>query len=460
MQDFNKMEKYYQSYINNNTSAKSGYLKFGSIFIIASGLILAVLLMVIINTDSDESSDIDFALNTSISAPDTITTTTAETTTSGVSTTDVQNDIEAQPVWQPVTVTSGDTLSSLLSDLNVNADDISTLMANPDIKKSMAHLQVNSEMQVMIDDNNHLIGLRYPMSAKNTLIVTEQDNRYITSINVLPTKVRNIYTQATINNSLYSAGHNAGLPNKSIVQLISIFSSKVNFSRDIHPGDSIQVIYEDKYTQNRDLGAGDILAAKIDIANHTYVAVGYKAADGTMTYYTPEGKSLKNSFLRAPVSYTHISSPFNMHRIHPILHINRPHEGVDLAAMQGAPVKAAADGRVIYMGRDGGYGNLVKIDHGDGVTTRYAHLSRFVKGLHVGSHVSEGERIAYVGSTGLATGPHLHFEVRINDVPKNPLTVALPSFGNGLIAKDKRKFVAQTTPLLKELNSGKSQAEA
>lgn len=457
MQDFNKMEKYYQSYINNSTSAKSGYLKFGSIFIIASGLILAVLLMVIINTDSDDIPNLNIALNTS-STTDTVT--PVETSTTGVSTTDVQNDIEAQPVWQPVTIANGDTLTSLLSDLNVNNNDIMTLLANPEVKKSMTHLQVGSELQVMMDDSNHLLGLRYPLSAKNTLIVTEQDSRYIVSMNTLPTKVRDIYTRATINNSLYSAGHNAGLSTKSIMQLISIFSSKINFSRDIHPGDSIQVIYEDKYTQNRDLGPGDILAAKIEIANHTYVAVGYRAADGTITYYTPDGKSLKNSFLRAPVSYTHISSPFNMHRIHPILHINRPHEGVDLAAMQGAPVKAAADGRVIYMGRDGGYGNLVKIDHGNGVTTRYAHLSRFVKGLHVGSHVSEGERIAYVGSTGLATGPHLHFEVRINDVPKNPLTVALPSFGNGLIAKDKRKFLAQTAPLLKELNNGKSQAQA
>lgn len=445
-----KMERYYRSYVKA-PARKSNYLKYSSLFVILTGLLLAVILMALLNQDGTADEAVaGFSTSTPINSI------RADADNAATKTSDIVQS--TPPTWQSIAVSRGDTLVDLLSNMNVNEQDTVALLATPNVKKALNNLQIGENLQVMLDDNNHLLGLRYPISDSKVLNVTDSNDGYKAQISTLPVRTKNIYANGLINNSLITSALGAGLSQKTAMQLASIFSSEVNF-KSLHSGDSFQVIYQDKFNQKHNLGAGDILAARMNVGGHQYTAIGYTDSHGNISYYTPKGKALKGDFLRTPVKYVYVSSPFSKKRKHPILHYTRPHEGVDLAAYRGTPVKAAADGKIIFIGRDGGYGNLIKISHGDSITTRYGHLSRFVKGMHVGSHVTEGQRIAYVGSTGLATGPHLHFEVRIHGVPHNPLTVKLPSFGHALAAKDKKAFLAEAKPLLSELNQQQPSAK-
>ena len=183
----------------------------------------------------------------------------------------------------------------------------------------------------------------------------------------------------------------------------------------------------------------------------TYRAVRYVDPNGSARYYTPDGRSMHKAFLRAPVEFTRISSRFNSARLHPILNLIRAHKGIDYAAPIGTPVRAAGDGRIQYAGPKGGYGNVVEIEHTRSIVTVYGHLSRFAKGTHVGAHVTQGTVIAYVGMTGLATGPHLHYEYRVNGMFKNPQTVALPD-AEPIDARLRADFEARTAPLLAALD--------
>jgi murein DD-endopeptidase MepM/ murein hydrolase activator NlpD len=196
---------------------------------------------------------------------------------------------------------------------------------------------------------------------------------------------------------------------------------------------------------------GPIEAAEFVNQGKSYRAVRYTDPTGGTHYYAPDGKSLQKAFLRAPVEFTRVSSKFNSARLHPILNTIRAHKGVDYAAPIGTPVHAAGDGHILFAGVMGGYGNVVQIEHSRSITTVYGHLSRFAHGIHTGTHVNQGEVIAYVGMTGLATGPHLHYEYRVNGVFKNPQTVALPG-AEPMDPGWHADFVAHAAPLLSSLD--------
>jgi murein DD-endopeptidase MepM/ murein hydrolase activator NlpD len=253
--------------------------------------------------------------------------------------------------------------------------------------------------------------------------------------------------RAVINSSLFEAIEAAGGHDQTAVSLADIFGWDIDFVLDIQPGDSFVVTYQELFRDGAYLKDGPVLAASFTNQGREYVAVRYVDPDGMAHYYTPEGKSMRKAFLRAPLEFTRVSSRFNSARRHPILNLIRAHKGVDYAAPMGTPVKAAGDGRIRFAGRKGGYGNVVEIEHTRSIVTVYGHLSRFAKGTHVGAHVAQGSIIAYVGMTGLATGPHLHYEYRVNGVFKNPQTIALPDSEpiDGRLHDD---FVARTTPLL------------
>jgi murein DD-endopeptidase MepM/ murein hydrolase activator NlpD len=218
-----------------------------------------------------------------------------------------------------------------------------------------------------------------------------------------------------------------------------MFESEIDFNTDLRHGDHLSVIYEGSYDEGELLKTGDVLAAEFVNNGKTYKAVGYRDASGEMQYYTPEGKSMHKSFLRSPLEFTRVSSGFNTGRVHPILQQIKAHQGVDLAAPIGTRIKASGDAVVDFVGQKGGYGNVIVLKHANGVSTVYGHLLHFSEGLHKGEKVAQGNVIGFVGMTGLATGPHLHYEFMVNGVHRDPMTVALPK-ADSIASQDKATF--------------------
>jgi murein DD-endopeptidase MepM/ murein hydrolase activator NlpD len=255
------------------------------------------------------------------------------------------------------------------------------------------------------------------------------------------------YRQATINSSLFMAGKDAGMASSLIMELANIFAWDVDFALDIRRGDQFRVMFEERYLDGKKIGTGAILAAEFTNQGKTFQSVRYTDAEGAAHYYTPAGESMRKEFLRMPVDFARISSHFNLNRKHPILHTIRAHKGTDYAAARGTPIKASGDGKVIHAGRKGGYGNTVILQHGQAYQTLYAHMHNFGKGIKVGARVRQGQIIGYVGTTGLSTGPHLHYEFYVNGVVRNPMTVQLPK-AKSIAAAEKADFLAQTQPVV------------
>ncbi|HEU5398776.1 MAG TPA: peptidoglycan DD-metalloendopeptidase family protein, partial [Gammaproteobacteria bacterium] len=253
-----------------------------------------------------------------------------------------------------------------------------------------------------------------------------QGTGFVAALKDIPVTVTEAYAHGVIENSLFDSAGRAGLSDATTMELIQLFAWDIDFAHDIQNGDRFSVVYQKLQRLGQPITNGPILAAEFDSGDKTYRVVRYTDPAGLTGYYTPDGRSIKKTLMRAPVSFSRISSGFSLHRKHPILGFTRAHQGVDYAAPSGTPIMAAGDGRVVFEGYKGGYGKCMVIDHGGGYSTLYGHMSRFKPGTHSGLHVKQGQVIGYVGMTGLATGPHLHFEVRINGVPRNPRTVRLP----------------------------------
>jgi murein DD-endopeptidase MepM/ murein hydrolase activator NlpD len=256
---------------------------------------------------------------------------------------------------------------------------------------------------------------------------------------------------ATIQNSLFRAAGEAGLTDRVAFDLAEIFQYDIDFVLDIQPGDRFTVVYEEVFQDGAPLRVGNILAAKFVNDGTEYRAVRYVDSQGRAQYYSPSGTSLRKAFIRAPVQFSRVSSRFNLSRHHPVLNRIRAHKGVDYAAPTGTPVRAAGDGRVRFIGRQGGYGNVLELEHGSGVVTVYGHLSRFASNLRRGQRVELGQVIAFVGMTGLATGPHLHYEYRVRGVHKNPQTVQLPD-AEPIRSADRDRFLTTTANLVNTLD--------
>ena len=265
-----------------------------------------------------------------------------------------------------------------------------------------------------------------------------------------PLEIHERTVRGVIDSSLFEAVAAAGAHDQTAFSLSEIFGWDIDFVLDIQPGDSFIVTYQEIEQDGEFVKDGPIVAASFVNQGREYLAVRYTDPGGAVRYYTPEGRSVYKAFLRAPLQFSRISSRFNLARRHPILNRIRAHKGVDYAAPTGTPVRAAGDGRIIFAGRKGGYGNVIEIDHSRGVVTRYGHLSKFAKGIRVGKRIEQGSLIAFVGMSGLATGPHLHYEYQVNGVYKNPQTVKLAE----TIAIDPKyleDFRTQSLPLLATL---------
>ncbi|MCC5869043.1 MAG: M23 family metallopeptidase [Gammaproteobacteria bacterium] len=290
------------------------------------------------------------------------------------------------------------------------------------------------------------------------LEVRRAEDGYVTSIGERAVETRIVTAHAVINSSLFNAGRAAGLPDSVTMNVAGLFQWDVDFVLDIRQGDRFSVAYQELWRDGERLRPGTILAAEFVNRGRTHRAVRFEM-DDRADYFTPEGRSMRKAFIRAPVDFTRISSRFNPNRRHPVLHTIRAHRGVDYAAPTGTPIKAAGDGRVIFRGVQGGYGNTVILQHGGNITTLYAHMSRFHAQVRNGTRVRQGQIIGYVGMTGLASGPHLHYEYRVNGVHRDPLTVELPP-AEPVPAKYRDRFSRETAPLLAYLDRAREDGDA
>ena len=324
-----------------------------------------------------------------------------------------------------VIVKANDTLDSIFRHLKLDLADLASLRALPGLKHMLDALKPGEALHLTERDGG-LVAFERRLNTSETLKVSRDDQGFTADVlkNPLETHVRT--ASGVIDRSLFEAVAAAGAHDQTALALAQIFGWDIDFALDIRPGDSFAVTYEELYEHGKFVKDGTVLAAMFRNNGRVYRAARYIDPTGTANYYTPEGRSLRRAFLRTPVEFTRVSSTFDLHRMHPILNLIRAHKGVDYAAPIGTPVHAAGAGHVRFMGDKGGYGNVVEIDHSQGIVTVYGHLSRFAQGIHVGSRVSQGELIAYVGMTGLATGPHLHYEYRVNGEFKNPQSVHLP----------------------------------
>jgi murein DD-endopeptidase MepM/ murein hydrolase activator NlpD len=334
--------------------------------------------------------------------------------------------VPAASDWITVTIKRGETFSTLVESLGVPQSDWQALLALGKPVDSLKNLQTGKQINILKDADGRLEELTYDIDESHILDVRRTGNIFEASNLEAKLDHHPVEVTGVIDSSLFAAGQKAGLSNRLIMQMADLFGYDVDFALDLRDGDRFAVIYDAIYKNGKKIRNGDILAAEFVNGGHTYRVMRYVDKNGVSTYYTPQGQSLRKAFIRTPVAFSRISSPFNLHRRHPILNTIRAHKGVDYAAPIGTPVKATADGIVEFIGVEHGYGNVVKLKHGRKYETIYGHLSRFRRGLHRGSPVKQGQVIAYVGMTGLATGPHLHYEFRVNGVPKNPVTVALP----------------------------------
>ncbi|MFN7097801.1 MAG: peptidoglycan DD-metalloendopeptidase family protein, partial [Gammaproteobacteria bacterium] len=403
-----------------------------SIIIVVGGLVLTVAY------STDEPTNLNYSVNLP---------TAQQGSDSPVA---VIEETSIPPIWHAVKLTKNTSLAKLLREHQISTDDIAAIEALPEVKQSSRTLQTGQTVSILQDQQNKLYGLRYTFDSTKILNVTRNDNQFVANIVTKPITSKQIIAHGTITGTLMQSAAQVGIPRKIVLELASIFAWKINFNKDLQLGDTFTVIYDDEYEGNQEISTGDIVAAEVDVNGSVYQAVRFTDADGDEGFYSPQGQSLKNGFLRTPVHYVRVSSPFSLSRMQPILHFRRPHLGVDLATARGTPIEAAGDGTITFVGRDAGYGNLIIIDHGHGITTRYGHIYHFARGIYPGMHVKEGQVIAYVGSTGLATGPHLHYEVRIDGVPYDPSKVNLPG-GMPIIKKYRSEFTAESHQLVAEI---------
>lgn len=354
------------------------------------------------------------------------------------------------------TVQSGENLSSIFSELNLSPEDLHKIVhANP-TGKQFADVEPGQDVVATVNAEGELEQLTYAKSPFETLIATRHNNDFDVKLFSKKIDYQVTSARAVIHSSLFEDGTRAGLSEKMILKLADIFAWDIDFALNLRDGDQFTVIYETLFVDGKEFDTGEILSVEFINQGKIYTAVRFEDNQGNTGYYTPEGNSLRKAFLQTPMDFAKISSHFNLHRKHPVLNTIRAHKGVDYSAAIGTPVKTTGDGKIIFRGTKNGYGNVVEIQHGKQYSTLYAHLSGFKSGLKSGASVKQGDVIGYVGKTGLATGPHLHYEFRINGAHVDPVTAKLPRsmpMDHALLAK----FKAQTLPFIAQLKQAKGE---
>jgi murein DD-endopeptidase MepM/ murein hydrolase activator NlpD len=358
--------------------------------------------------------------------------------------------LSSEEFWREERIQRGDTIGSLLARLQVDDPKASAYLRAARHVRSLYQLVPGRTVRAVTTDNGELVNLRYLNGDGTELVVQKRGDDFFAREQPLATEQRLLMSSGEIQTSLFAATDAAGLSDGVAVQLADVFSSEVDFHRDLRPGDRFAVVFEAFYSNGEFVRTGRIVAAEFANAGRTYRAIYFQDSQGRGGYYTPEGKNLRKTFLRSPLEFSRISSGFSTSRFHPVLNTWRAHKGVDYAAPRGTRVKVTADGYVQFVGQQGGYGNLIVVRHNNAYSTAYGHLSAFAKGLHAGQRVNQGDVIGFVGMTGLATGPHLHYEFRVNGMHQNPLRLAVPP-GPPITAELRIAFEESLRPLLEQL---------
>ena len=353
-----------------------------------------------------------------------------------------------------LTIRKGDTLDKLFRQNDLDIGDLAAISRLEEARKRFRRLKPGDTFEIE-HDNGDLVSMYSKLDLTSGLSISRGDDGFTASIIEHPIEKRTRRAHGVITSTLFEAGADAGMTDKSVMNLAGIFAWDVDFVLDIREGDSFYVLYEEIWQDGAYVTDGEIVAAEFNNNGDTFRALRFVDDSGRSDYFTPDGRSVRKAFLRAPVDFL-VSSSFNPNRLHPVLKTRRPHRGVDYAAPRGTPIKASGDGKVIFRGTKSGYGKTVILAHGGNITTLYAHMNGFVRNVKVGTRVRQGQTIGYVGATGMVTGVHLHYEYRLNGVHRNPRTVELPD-ADPIRSEYRQRFTAESAPLLEQLDQFKRQ---
>ncbi len=349
-----------------------------------------------------------------------------------------------------VRVKAGQTMGEIFAALDVPSTTLHRLLEHPGAREPLSRIRPGSEFTFSIDAGGQLQSLQFERGENErvSLHIEGSEIREESAARALQRRVH--MASGEIRDSLFNAGERAGMSHTAILELAKAFGYDIDFAQDLRVGDRFDVVYEEIWRDGERLRSGDVLAASFFNQGKHYQVFRYQFADGRTDYFDAEGRPMKKGFLRMPIDFARISSRFSTARRHPVLGTTRAHKGVDYAAATGTPIMAAGDGRVTFAGWKGGYGRTMIVQHANNVSTLYGHMSR-LGSYKNGSRVRQGDVIGYVGATGLATGPHLHYEFRVAGVHRDPLKVTMPK-PEPLPKSELHRFRLQTQPLLAQLN--------
>jgi murein DD-endopeptidase MepM/ murein hydrolase activator NlpD len=367
---------------------------------------------------------------------------------------------ESQPVADAIPeltesifrIRNGDSLSLIFARAGYGASIVHGVAYETEHGDELSRIYPGQEIRFYTDADDRLVQAEFARNELEYYLVESTETGFVSSHVIRNPEVFPQIKSGTIDSSFYLAAQRSGLTENQIMELAALFGWDIDFVLEIRQGDSFSVVYEDRYLDGQQISPGNILAAEFINQGRVLRAVRYEDSNGRVAYYNPEGQSMRKAFLRAPLDVFRISSSFNLNRRHPVLNTIRAHKGTDYAAPTGTPIRATGDGRVTFAGVNGGYGNVVRIQHGQSYETLYAHMSRFASGVRNGTYVRQGQVIGYVGMTGLVTGPHLHYEFYVNGAVRNPVTVALPN-GDPIPANELDQFRLLSQPMLALLDT-------
>lgn len=353
------------------------------------------------------------------------------------------------PAWTSVTIQPGQTLGAVFSSLGLSGQDLHRLLDHPGAKEPLTRVRPGDTFDFELGESGELRAMRFARGESEQVVLRLDGERIRESVQSRALQNRVLAASGVITDSLFGAAERAGMSNASILELAKVFGYDIDFAQDLREGDEFHVMYEEVWRDGERLRSGDILAATFINQGRKYQVFRYVFPDGHSDYFDAEGRPVKKGFLRMPIEFARISSRFSSARRHPVLGTTRAHRGVDYAAGTGTPIMAAGEGRVQFAGWKNGYGRTVILQHAGNVTTLYGHMSRFGQ-YRTGARVRQGDVIGFVGATGLASGPHLHYEFRLAGVHRDPLTVTMPK-PQPLPAGELARFEAQRQPLAAQL---------